>query len=31
FVPPHKLVFKHLFSMTFGFDIILERRRGRRY
>jgi hypothetical protein len=31
FVPPHKLVFRHLFSMTFGFDIILERRRGRRY
>ena len=31
FVPPHKLVFKHLFSMVVGFDIILERRRGRRY
>lgn len=31
FVPPHKRVFKHLFSMTVGFDIILERRRGRRY
>jgi hypothetical protein len=31
FVPPHELVFKHLFSMTLGFDIILERRRGRRY
>jgi hypothetical protein len=31
FVPPHELVFKHLFSMTVGFDIILERRRGRRY
>jgi hypothetical protein len=31
FVPPHKRVFKHLFSMTFGFDVILERRRGRRY
>ncbi|HKH84241.1 MAG TPA: hypothetical protein VKA25_11190 [Gemmatimonadales bacterium] len=31
FVPPHKLVFKHLFSMTIGFDVVLERRRGRRY
>jgi len=31
FVPPHKRVFKHLFSMALGFDIILERRRGRRY
>ena len=31
FVPPHKRVFKHLFSVTVGFDIILERRRGRRY
>jgi opacity protein-like surface antigen len=31
FVPPHKRVFKHLFSMSIGFDIILERRRGRRY
>jgi hypothetical protein len=31
FVPPHERVFKHLISMTIGFDIILERRRGRRY
>jgi hypothetical protein len=31
FVPPHKRVFKHLFSMTVGFDVVLERRRGRRY
>jgi hypothetical protein len=31
FVPPHELVFKHLFSMTVGFDVVLERRRGRRY
>ena len=31
FVPPHKRVFKHLFSMSVGFDIVLERRRGRRY
>jgi hypothetical protein len=30
-VPPHKLVFKHLFSMSIGFDVVLERRRGRRY
>jgi hypothetical protein len=31
FVPPHKRVFRHLFSISVGFDIILERRRGRRY
>jgi hypothetical protein len=30
-VPPHGRVFKHLFSMTLGFDVVLERRRGRRY
>ena len=30
-VPPHKRVFKHLFSITVGFDVILERRKGRRY
>jgi opacity protein-like surface antigen len=30
-VPPHERVFKHLFSMTFGFDVVLERSRGRRY
>lgn len=30
-VPPHELVYKHLFSMTIGFDVVLERRRGRRY
>jgi hypothetical protein len=30
-VPPHKRVYKHLFSMTVGFDVVLERRRGRRY
>jgi hypothetical protein len=30
-VPPHKLTFKHLFSLTIGFDVVLERRRGRRY
>ncbi|HEX7336571.1 MAG TPA: hypothetical protein VF252_05115 [Gemmatimonadales bacterium] len=31
FVPPHKRVFKHLFSMMVGFDVVLERKRGRRY
>jgi hypothetical protein len=31
FVPPHKRVFKHLFSMMIGFDVVLERKRGRRY
>lgn len=31
FVPPHERVFKHLFSITVGFDVVLERRRGRRY
>jgi hypothetical protein len=30
-VPPHELTYKHLFSMTIGFDVVLERRRGRRY
>jgi hypothetical protein len=30
-VPPHETTFKHLFSMTIGFDVVLERRRGRRY
>ena len=30
-IPPHERVFKHLFSMTLGFDVVLERRRGRRY
>lgn len=29
--PPHSLTFKHVFSVTFGFDVLLERRRGRRY
>ena len=31
FVPPHERVFKHLFSIMVGFDVVLERRRGRRY
>jgi hypothetical protein len=30
-LPPHELEYKHLFSMTIGFDVVLERRRGRRY
>jgi hypothetical protein len=30
-VPPHKVTYKHLFSMMIGFDVVLERRRGRRY
>jgi hypothetical protein len=30
-IPPHELTFKHLFSMTIGFNVVLERRRGRRY
>jgi hypothetical protein len=30
-VPPHEVAYKHLFSMTIGFDVVLERRRGRRY
>ena len=29
--PPHKNAYKHVFSVTFGFDVVLERRRGRRY
>ena len=31
FVPPHERAYKHLFSMTVGFDVVLERRKGRRY
>jgi hypothetical protein len=30
-IPPHELTFKHLFSVTVGFNVVLERRRGRRY
>ena len=30
-IPPHELDFKHLFSLTIGVDVVLERRRGRRY
>jgi hypothetical protein len=30
-VPPHELEYKHLLSLVIGFDVVLERRRGRRY
>jgi hypothetical protein len=30
-ITPHELEFKHLISITIGFDVVLERRRGRRY
>ena len=30
-IPPHETVYKHLFSIHIGFDVILERERGRRY
>jgi hypothetical protein len=30
-VPPHEVTYKHLFSIMIGFDVVLERRRGRRY
>lgn len=29
--PPHKASYRHIMSVTFGFDVVLERRRGRRY
>jgi hypothetical protein len=29
--PPHEVDYKHLFSLTIGFDVVLERRPGRRY
>jgi hypothetical protein len=29
--PSHERKFKHVWSVTFGFDVVLERRRGRRY
>ncbi|HET9275306.1 MAG TPA: hypothetical protein VFN96_04485 [Gemmatimonadales bacterium] len=31
FEPPHEQVFKHMFSVLIGIDVILERDRGRRY
>ncbi len=30
-VPPNKTVYKHLFSILIGLDVVLERHRGRRY
>jgi hypothetical protein len=30
-VPPHKTVYKHIFSLMIGLDVVLERVRGRRY
>lgn len=30
-VPPHETTYKHLFSLNLGLDVILERKRGRRY
>jgi hypothetical protein len=30
-IPPHEVSYQHLFSLTIGFDVVLERRRGRRY
>jgi hypothetical protein len=29
--PPHEVTYKHLFSLAIGFDVVLERRPGRRY
>ena len=29
--PPSRLSYQHVLSVTFGFDIVLERKRGRRY
>jgi hypothetical protein len=30
-VPPHETAYKHIFSLNVGLDVILEKRRGRRY
>jgi hypothetical protein len=30
-VPPHEITYKHLLSILVGVDVVLERRRGRRY
>ena len=30
-IPPHETVYKHLFSIHIGLDVVLERDRGRRY
>lgn len=31
FIPPHETVYKHLFSVHIGLDVVLEKERGRRY
>ena len=31
FEPPHETAGKHLLTFTIGFDVVLERKRGRRY
>ncbi|MGH7701456.1 MAG: hypothetical protein ACREMO_00030, partial [Gemmatimonadales bacterium] len=30
-LPPHGVKGKHIFSLLMGFDVVLERRRGKRY
>src|SRR5689334_218071 len=30
-VPPHETSYRHIFSLNVGLDVILEKRRGRRY
>jgi hypothetical protein len=30
-VPPHEMTYRHIFSLILGFDVILEKRHGRRY
>jgi hypothetical protein len=30
-VPPHETSYRHIFSLSVGLDVILEKRRGRRY
>ncbi len=30
FIPPHKTVYKHLFSLQIGINVVLEKERGRR-
>jgi len=30
-IPPHEVSYQHLISLTIGFNVVLERRRGRRY
>jgi hypothetical protein len=30
-IPPHEISYKHIFSFTLAFEVVLERKRGRRY